>query len=111
MAAAESEAAAPVAAAAKSEVESHREKTQMLLSRKEIAKRKQKYKEFWVSLTFSIVSFLMIVGLSIAAFILRHKNPTMARASVDCVLWWTLNFVLNTPRHIWVFGFSVPEKP
>jgi hypothetical protein len=53
----------------------------------------------------------MIVGLSIAAFILRHKNPTMARASVDCILWWTLNFVLNTPRHIWVFGFSVPEKP
>jgi hypothetical protein len=111
MAAVESEAAADLVAPAEQEVQSHREKTQMPLSRKDLAKRKQKYTEFWASLAFSTASFWMIVGLLLAAYILRSKNPTMARASVDCALWWFILFVWNTPRHIWVFGFSVPKKP
>jgi hypothetical protein len=60
MAAVESEAAADLVAPAEQEVQSHREKTQMRLSRKEFAKRKQKYTEFWASLSFSTISFCIV---------------------------------------------------
>jgi hypothetical protein len=112
MAEEESEDAAAMAAPAESEVQSHREKTQMRLSRKELTKRKQKYTEFWASLAFSTISFCMTVGLLLAAYNFHRKNnPIMVRASLDCLFMWIPFFVLNTPRHIWVFGFSVPEKP
>jgi hypothetical protein len=83
----------------------------MVLNRKELARYEDRYKRFWASLVISIVSFLMASGLLLFAFLFRRKKPDKARDNAVYVVWWILIFVVNTPRHIWVYVWFPPRDP
>ena len=87
------------------------ESEQLVLNRKELAKYKDTYKRFWASLFISVFSFLMTFGLLLFFFLARHKKPTMAREAMDWSLWWIIIFVVNTPRHMRVYGWRPPDPP